>query len=163
MDGVQVVGLEMWLAVDPDPKWWGVVRRSVGVGEVEVSAVATPRRVVWEFSDGVVKVCEGPGVQWSPGAAGPAPCGRSFTRTTAGKPPMVLQVRLEYEVVWSSTLGGGDTLTERGEPNRHELVVGEVQALLTDGSRGPPPGVGPLPLPESRGRRMSRIVRGVGS
>ncbi len=69
--------------------------------------------------------------------------------TTAGKPPVVLQVRVEYEVVWSSTLGGAGTVVERGEPNRHELVVGEVQAYLTDGVRGPPPGVDRLPLPES--------------
>ncbi len=62
---------------------------------------------------------------------------------------MVLQVRVEYEVAWTSTLGGGDTLVERGEPNRHELVVGEVQTYLTDGVRGPPPGVDRLPLPES--------------
>lgn len=149
VDGVQVVGLETWLAVDPDPRWWVPVSRSARVGEVEVSAVATPRRVRWEFSDGVVKVCEGPGVQWTPAAAGPAPCGRDFARTTAGQPPMVLEVRLEYDVVWSSTIGGVGTMVERSEPKRHELVVGEVQAYLTDGLREAPPGVGPLPLPES--------------
>ncbi len=114
VDGVQVVGLEMWLAVDPDPRVWQAFTASSRVGEVEVSAGATPRRVRWEFSDGVVTVCEGPGVQWSPGAAGPARCGRGFERTTAGKPPLVLQVWLEYEVVWSSALGGAGTVLERG-------------------------------------------------
>ncbi len=80
VDGVQVVGLETWLAVDPGT--WKPFSVTSRAGEVEVSATATPRRVVWEFSDGVVEVCEGPGVQWSPGAAGPAPCGRDFTSTT---------------------------------------------------------------------------------
>ncbi len=40
VDGVQVGGLETWLAVDPDPRWWGAVPGSARVGEVEVSAVA---------------------------------------------------------------------------------------------------------------------------
>ncbi len=65
VDGVQVVGLETWLAVDP--KVWEPFTQTSRDGEVEVSATARPRRVVWEFSDGVVEVCEGPGVQWSPG------------------------------------------------------------------------------------------------
>ncbi len=147
VDGVQVVGLETWLAVDP--KVWEPFTQTSRDGEVEVSARATPRRVVWEFSDGVVEVCEGPGVQWSPGAAGPAPCGRDFASTTAGEPPMVLQVRLEYEVEWKSTIGGSGSVAERGEPFRAELVVGEVQAYLTDGLRRTPPALDPLPLPES--------------
>ncbi len=129
-------------------------------GEVEVSATARPRRVVWEFSDGVVEVCEGPGVQWSPGAVGPAPCGRDFASTTAGGPPMVLQVRLEYEVGWSSTIGGSGLVAERGEPFRAELVVGEVQAYLTDGLRGPPPALEPLPLPESTQPRNDKDCGG---
>ncbi len=41
---------------------------------------------------------------------------------------MVLQVRLEYEVGWKSTIGGSGLVAERGEPFRAELVVGEVQA-----------------------------------
>lgn len=145
--GVQIVGLETWLAVQP--KVWEQQTATDGAGEVEVTATASPKRVVWEFSDGVTKVCDGPGVQWTPGVVGPAPCGREFTRTTAGQPPMILQVRLEYQVVWSSTIGGSATVTERGEPFRAELVVGEVQTYLSDGVRGPPPGVDPLPLPES--------------
>ncbi len=62
---------------------------------------------------------------------------------------MVLQVRLEYEVEWKSTIGGSGSVAERGEPFRAELVVGEVQAYLTDGLRRTPPALDPLPLPES--------------
>lgn len=80
VSGVQYVGLETWLAVDPAA--WVPFTTTASAGEVSVTATATPRRVVWEFSDGVTRICEGPGVQYSPGAAGPAPCGRYFEHTT---------------------------------------------------------------------------------
>ncbi len=47
------MGLETWLAVDPGI--WRPFTANAREGEVEVSASATPRRVVWEFSDGVVE------------------------------------------------------------------------------------------------------------
>lgn len=68
IEGVQVVGIEMWLAVDPDIWEPVTVSGSGGGGEVRVSATATPVATVWEFSDGVTRRCEGPGVQYSPAA-----------------------------------------------------------------------------------------------
>ena len=138
VDGVQFVGLEMWLAVDPDI--WVPISTTTTVGEVSVSATAVPATMVWEFSDGLTRVCPGPGLQYSPGAAGPAPCGRDFERTTEVV-PVAVAVSIDYAVEWTSTLGNAGTLARRGEANRYELVVGEVQTYLSDGDRParPPP------------------------
>ncbi len=144
--GVQVIGLEMWLAVDPAT--WVPLTATAGAGDVDVTATATPSKMVFEFSDGVVRVCDGPGVQYSPGAPGPAPCGREFQRTSDVQ-PVSMAVSIEYAISWTSTIGGKGTLVQRGEPNRYELVVGEVQTYLTDGRRGADPAVPAPPLPES--------------
>lgn len=146
VNGVQVVGVEMWLAVDRAA--WVAVTERASDGEVTVTATATPRRTVWEFTDGVVRTCDGPGVEYTAGARGPAPCGRGFEATTDVR-PVTASVSIDYLVTWSSTIGGSGAVGRRGEPNRYELVVGEVQTYLTDGSRPPPPAPAALPLPES--------------
>ncbi len=120
VEGVQFVGLEMWLAVDPDI--WEPFSATASAGEVSVSATATPTAMVWEFSDGLTRVCPGPGVQYSPGASGPAPCGRDFEHTT-DEVPLSVSVSIDYAVAWTSTLGNAGTTTERGEANRYELMV----------------------------------------
>ena len=146
VEGVQFVGVEMWLAVDPGA--WVPFTKKATVGEVSVTATATPTKMVWQFSDGVTEICDGPGVQYTPGAPGPAPCGRGFEHTTEVQ-PVTASVRIEYTVTWSSTLGNRGSLTHRGEPNRYELVVGEVQTYLTDGERRAREPVDPLSDPES--------------
>ena len=146
VNGVQVVGIEMWLAVDPAA--WAPAEATGRAGEVDVTATATPSTMVWEFSDGVTRACPGPGTQYAPGAPGPAPCGRDFDRTTDVQ-PVAVAVSIDYTVSWSSSIVNGGTLTRRGEANRYELVVGEVQTYLTDGRRPAPPPPGALPLPPS--------------
>lgn len=144
--GAQFVGLEMWLAIDPAS--WVPFSATATSGEVDVAATATPSKMVWEFTDGVVRVCDGPGVEYTPGAAGPAPCGRDFDRTTEVQ-PVTASVRIEYQISWTSSIGGRGTLVQRGEPNRYELKVGEVQTYLTDGQRRADPAPESLPPPVS--------------
>lgn len=84
--GVQVIGVEMWLAIDPGAWRPFTATATATAGEVSVTATATPSKMVWEFTDGVTKVCDGPGVEYTPGASGPAPCGRGFERTSEVQP-----------------------------------------------------------------------------
>ncbi len=150
VDGVQYVGLEMWLATDAEAWVWEPITTTSSSGEVSVSATATPTRVTWTFSDGVTRVCEGPGVAWSPGMSGPAPCGRHFEHTTEVL-PMSVSLHLAYELSWTSSLGASGTSTLAGEAQRFELVVGEVQTYLSDGERRAPPAPAPLAdAPSSR-------------
>ena len=146
VNGVQVIGIEMWLAVDPAA--WVPLTTNATVGQVSVTATAVPTKMVWEFTDGVTRVCDGPGVQYSPGTPGPAPCGRHFEHTTDVQ-PVTASVRIEYTINWTSTLLSSGTLTQRGEPNRYELMVGEVQTYLSDGTRRAPGPVDALALPKS--------------
>lgn len=142
----QIVAVEMWLAVDPAA--WVPFTKTATDGEVSVTATATPTKMVWEFTDGVTRICDGPGRQYVPGAVGPPSCGRSFERTTDIR-PVTASVSIDYAVTWTSTIANRGSLTKRGEPNRYELAVGEVQTYLSDGTRSAPPPPGPLPTPKS--------------
>ena len=130
VDDLQVVGLETWLAIDPDV--YVPIEAAGSSGEVAVQARATPVATVWEFSDRTVR-CEGPGVEYTPGAQGPAPCGREWEHTTAVE-PMAMEVWIEYDVTWSSTVGGSGQLSRDGESiGVIDLDVGEIQSVGTLG------------------------------
>lgn len=163
---LQYVELETWLAIDP-AAWveqqatesCTVTRQTETEGEdgetetqttettVSVTALATPAATIWEFTDGVTVRCEGPGVEYTPGAAGPAECGRYFENTTLVT-PVAFSVHIEYGVEWQSSAGSSGELTMNGEPlDQYRLTVGEIQTFLTDVSSprpGPPPGHNPI-------------------
>ena len=90
---IQVVGLETWLAIDP------VTFTSRSWTKDGVSYVATPTATVFEFADMTVR-CGSAGVEYTPGAAGPAPCGRDWEHTTSVA-EMWMKVRVEFDVAWS--------------------------------------------------------------
>ncbi|MEP1122621.1 MAG: Hint domain-containing protein [Ilumatobacter sp.] len=89
---IQVVGLETWLAIDP------ASYKEISWSTGDVDYRAEPRATIWDFTDLTVR-CEGPGTEYTPGAAGPAPCGREWDQTTSVG-PMAMTVRVEYEVFW---------------------------------------------------------------
>ena len=135
VDGEQVVGLETWLAIDPS----AFAERSVSarVEEVTVTATAVPVATVWQFSDTEIR-CLGPGVEYTPGASGPAPCGRDWEHTTRVA-PMSMEVRIEYEVTWTSSLASSSTVVDNGPSlGRWDLVVSEIQSVGTVGERARP-------------------------
>lgn len=139
--GMQVVGLETWLAIDPGA--WQTLSTFQSDGSVAVAATATPVRTVWLFSDKVVR-CDGPGVEYTAGAAGPAPCGREWEHTTAVA-PMAMEVYIEYRVDWEASTGEKGTLDPLAGNSlgRFDLSVGEIQSIGTLGDNPHPndPGI----------------------
>ncbi len=129
--GMQVVGLETWLAIDIGA--WTTLSTFQSDGAVAVAATATPVRTVWVFSDEVIR-CDGPGVEYSAGAAGPAPCGRDWEHTTAVA-PMAMEVYIEYRVEWEASTGETGTLDPLAGNSlgRFDLSVGEIQSVGTLG------------------------------
>ena len=129
--GMQVVGLETWLAIDPGA--WTTLSTFQSDGAIAVAATATPVRTVWVFSDKVVR-CDGPGVEYTAGATGPAPCGREWEHTTAVA-PMAMEVYIEYRVDWESSTGEKGTIDPLAGNSlgRFDLSVGEIQSVGTLG------------------------------
>ena len=141
--GMQVVGLETWLAIDPAA--WVSVSSATSVGEVAVQATAVPTKTVWVFSDKTIR-CDGPGVAYTPGAPGPAPCGREWEHTTSVA-PMAMEVYIEYSVSWSSSIGGTGSLSDSGDSlGEFDLTVGEIQSVGSLGDNDHPTDPG-LPSP----------------
>lgn len=129
--GMQVVGLDTWLAIDPAA--WQTLSTFQSDGAIAVAATATPVRTVWVFSDEVVR-CDGPGVQYTPGAPGPPPCGREWEHTTAVA-PMAMEVYIEYRVEWESSTGETGTIDPLAGDSlgQFDLTVGEIQSVGTLG------------------------------
>jgi hypothetical protein len=146
VNGMQVVGLETWLAVDPVA--WVPISTVASDGLVTVQATAVPTRSVWVFSDKVVR-CDGPGVAYTPGATGPAPCGRDWDHTTSVA-PMTMQVYIEYVVNWVSSTGASGTVDPlSGNSLRpFNLTVGEIQSIGALGDNPHPDDPGLLTPPD---------------
>ncbi len=141
-DGLQVIELETWLAIDPgafrDHRGWGI-SGSIFSGIVTVRAEATAARTIWRFSDRTV-ICDGPGVEYTPGAAGPAPCGRYFEHTTSVG-PNAMEVFIQYDVEWRSSNGGsGSLVMTSGSVGSFPLSIGEIQGIGTGGTQRVPGG-----------------------
>ncbi len=117
----QIVGLETWLAID-DAAWVDVEWERDGT-----EYVAVPVATIWEFSDQVI-TCDGPGVAYTPGAAGPAPCGREWFQTT-DVAPMQLGVRIEYSIDYVNGDEAG-TYRQVGLASQvFQLDIGEIQTF----------------------------------
>ncbi len=145
VNGMQVVELETWLAIDPTT--WVPVSHTEVYGEVVVYMTATPVSTIWTFSDGVFR-CNGPGVEYTPGAVGPAPCGRDWDHTTSVA-PMSMSVVIEYDVTWTSSIGGAGRFVQAGSPlATYDLAVGEIQAIGALGDQASPSSPGLLPDPD---------------
>lgn len=142
VDGMQVVGLETWLAIDP-ATWVDLYHTAVS-GEVTVQFHARPTATIWVFSDQVLR-CDGPGVEYTDGAPGPPPCGRDWEHTTSVG-AMTMEVYIEYTVGWVSSIGQSGSFTDTGAPlARYDLSVGEVQAIGTLGDADSPTSSGLAP------------------
>jgi hypothetical protein len=159
VDGRQVVGLETWLAIDEANSAWRTLQGSATFGEVTVSTTAVPQSVVWEFSDEIVR-CDSPGVEYTPGASGPAPCGKDWDHTSEVVPQR-LRVWIEYRVSWSSSIGQSGALASLLAGRSHGpvgLAVGEVQAVGVWGDREPPTGSAPGGDPDLGGRAECTLL-----
>ncbi|MEU6324934.1 ATP/GTP-binding protein [Streptomyces sp. NPDC047009] len=83
--GTYVVGMPMWMWVEPSPTTYGPSTATATAGGVTVSATAKVARVSWDMGDGSPPVvCNGPGTKYTAGmgkAVSPD-CGHVYTATS---------------------------------------------------------------------------------
>ncbi|WP_462183646.1 hypothetical protein [Frankia sp. AgKG'84/4] len=135
----QLVGVPVWLWLPAGV--WGPVSATAAVPGVSVTATASPREVAWDFGDGGVVSCGGPGTVYRPGVDDPAggspDCGVVFARSSVGEAdgrfPVTVTVR--WQVGWA---GAGQQGVVAGLTSRavSSVVVGESQALAVPASGG---------------------------
>jgi hypothetical protein len=131
-----VVNFPTWMWVAPES--WTEQAASAEEGDVIVTAVARPQRVVWNMGDGATVTCTGPGTPYAAGVSDPdAPspdCGHTYRRSSAEQPGerFRLTATLTWDVTWSvQNAAGGGALADLTTSNATTLRVAEYQALNT--------------------------------
>lgn len=129
---------------------WAPVSESASAGPVTATVTATPVRQTWDIHDSVrgtseQVVCEGPGVAFDPASGDEPPAGacqwtpphssagQSARSEPSGEPCFEATVTMTWHVTWDSNVPGGEgDLGEGSSSSTACLVVGEVQAVVTD-------------------------------
>ena len=128
----QVVYVPTWMWIDRVD--WRPVSKTVQVPGVEVTATATPQRVVWSMGDGGSVSCDGPGTPYLSrfAAASKSPdCGYLYPRSSAGESGDVFTVTaaVMWNVSWrgngrAGRISGLRTIAQRS------VRVTEVQGVV---------------------------------
>jgi hypothetical protein len=122
-----------------DPAAWRAVQAEAAIpGIVTVTAIGTPRRLVWDPGDGEAPVtCDGPGTPYELGDPDPAQpdCALTYHHSSALAPaggPYQMTMSVEWEVAWDCSPGcGGGPLAPVTVTTRRPVWVAELQALTT--------------------------------
>jgi hypothetical protein len=147
MDPGTVAQLPTFFQVDN----WAPVSESATAGPVTATVTATPVQQTWDIRDSVRDTsytvsCEGPGVAFDPASGDPPPdgvcewtpphssAGQSVRSEQSNEPCFDATVTITWAVAWESNVGEGDSLGEGTSSSSACLVVGEVQAVVTEGS-----------------------------
>lgn len=141
--GSAVVGVALWLWVDPDQAFAEPVSATATAGAAQVTAEATFVGLEWSMGPpGSVVRCNGPGTPWA-GQEGPSPdCGytygqRSLGGRTGGTGRWPVVVTAIWSVTWTGFSAGAPVTGQQDVrvPTTTSLPVGEVQVLVDgDGS-----------------------------
>ncbi|RZE74570.1 ATP/GTP-binding protein [Streptomyces albidoflavus] len=109
-DGRYLIGMPMWMWVEPGESRMGPVSASASAGSVTVTATARVDRLVWDMGDGTTVSCHGPGTRYTAGQGKlPSPdCGHRYERPGEHQ----VTVTAHWDVEWEATGGDGGTLTE---------------------------------------------------
>ncbi|WP_371681589.1 ATP/GTP-binding protein [Streptomyces sp. NBC_01276] len=130
--GTYVVGMPMWMWVDPSPTTFGPNTASATAGGVTVTATAKVSSIAWNMGDGTTVTCTGPGTRYdaSMGKAFSPDCGHRYTRpssTSGGK--YAGTATATWTVRWQApALGDAGSFTEARQ-TPFTVDVHEVQVL----------------------------------
>ncbi|WP_327591501.1 ATP/GTP-binding protein [Streptomyces chartreusis] len=131
--GKYLVGVPMWLWVNPSPTTFGPNTTSASAGGVTVTATAKVTQIVWSMGDGSAVTCNGAGTKYvaSYGKQESPTCGHTYSRISAS------QAKGEYSVTATATWsvnwqvnGGGATgqFTEIRQ-TQEQVAIGELQVV----------------------------------
>lgn len=136
-----VVNLGMWFWVNP--VIWVPMSVTAWVpspgGPISVTTTATPKKLKFEPGDGDLGTgeveCDGPGLWWLPifGDSLDSRCMYTYQHSSVlhsgGSFPAKLGI--EWHVTWRSSTGAGGSLRDVTVNASHQIVVRELQALVT--------------------------------
>jgi hypothetical protein len=135
---MQIVGIPTWAWLAPESvaTQTATAAAANGVASMSVTATAQLNRVTWDFGDGAVVVCTGPGTPYdssneADGRPRSSPdCGHTYLRSSARQPGEAypVSVSAEWAVTWA---GGGQTgaAPAQAQTITTALRVGELQAV----------------------------------
>jgi hypothetical protein len=135
---MQIVGIPTWawLAPEAAAPQTATATADNGVASMSVTATAQLSRVTWDFGDGAVVACAGPGTPYDPsyeadGRPRTSPdCGHTYLRSSARQPGEAYPVTVsaEWAVTWA---GGGQAgaAPAQAQTITTALRVGELQAV----------------------------------
>lgn len=133
-----IVSLPMWWWVSPST--WRTVTVSVWIptptGPLVVRATAKPVKLIIDPDDPRARgggrfSCAGPGLAWTPsmGDDAKSPCMYTYAHAVgAGR----AAVSIEWAISWKSNRGAAGRLPNRRTTRNIRVVVGEIQALVSD-------------------------------
>ncbi|MET8380885.1 ATP/GTP-binding protein [Streptomyces microflavus] len=134
--GTYVVGMPMWMHLDPSPNTFGPAEASATAGGVTVTATAKVTTVRWDMGDGTTITCHGPGTPYTAdqGKNMSPDCGHRYQRTASDKPDGRYRgtATATWSITWNAPALGdaGDFTTTR--ETAWTARVGEVQVLNTN-------------------------------
>jgi hypothetical protein len=135
------VGSPQWVGV---PTWsflpkamWVPVSAQAAVPGMSVTATASPVAVSWDYGDGTVATCDGPGTPFTPGtdpkSASPD-CGHTYRKSSGSAPGGKYQVTatITWRVTWVGT-GGNGVLNGLRTAATIPVTVLQSQTIVTTG------------------------------
>jgi len=137
---MQIVGIPTWAWLAPESvaPQTATATAANGVASMTVTATAQLSRVTWDFGDGAVVTCAGPGTPYdssyeADGHARSSPdCGHTYRRSSARQPGEAYPVSMsaQWAVSWA---GGGQTGAAPAQAQAQTVTtalrVGELQAV----------------------------------
>lgn len=132
-DGRYVVGMPMWMWVEPSATTYGPATASATAGGVTVTATAKVSSIKWDMGDGTTVTCTGPGTRYdaSRGKAPSPDCGHLYevTSTAQRGGKYAGTATATWTVQWTAQgLGDAGEFPEVRE-TPFTAAVGEVQVL----------------------------------
>lgn len=137
--GVVKIGLWFWV----NPIIWVPLSVTVWVptpsGPITVTTTATPKKLKFQPGDGDLGSgeveCTGPGRWWLPiyGDSLESPCMYTYQHSSAlhSSGAFPAKLGIQWRVTWRSNTGASGTLNDVTVNASHQIVVREVQALVT--------------------------------
>lgn len=122
-----LVGLNLWAWVAPSV--WSAQSATASAGGLSVTATATPSYATWDFGDGTVITCAGPGTVYQPsdGANPVSPtCGHDYRQ--AGS--FTVTVTVHWAVAWAGA-GQSGAFNDMTTTARAPVTVEQSQAVVT--------------------------------
>ncbi|MEV0391969.1 hypothetical protein [Polymorphospora rubra] len=133
-DGAGLVGLPVWLWIDPGEPYWGPITVAGGEQGVNVRLQTKAHKIVWDLGDGSDSiVCTNPGERYTPAKASQQPrCGRSagYRKSSRDQPGgrFTVTATTHWDVRWwSGTLSG--TIEDQVRTSSASVEIDELQVV----------------------------------